>query len=86
MEKLRYMHRNPVKRGLVELPEQWRWSSYRFYFLDEVGAVRECGVDQDFVSRACCLSRCRAKTLAAWVRGSRPCKNRKDGAPTVVMA
>src|SRR5215469_7264480 len=24
IEKLRYMHRNPVKRGLVELPEQWR--------------------------------------------------------------
>ena len=40
VEKLRYMHRNPVKRGLVESPEQWRWSSYRFYFLDEAGAVR----------------------------------------------
>ena len=24
VEKLRYMHRNPVKRGLVESPEQWR--------------------------------------------------------------
>jgi len=33
------MHRNPIKRGLVESPEQWRWSSYRFYFLDEAGAV-----------------------------------------------
>jgi hypothetical protein len=40
VEKLRYMHRNPVKRGLVNLPEQWRWSSYRFYFLDEAGPVR----------------------------------------------
>jgi putative transposase len=39
-EKLRYMHRNPVKRGLVESPEQWRWSSYRFYLLDEAGPVR----------------------------------------------
>src|SRR3984885_11379584 len=37
VEKLRYMHRNPVKRGLVEAPEQWRWSSYRFYFLGESG-------------------------------------------------
>jgi len=37
--RLRYMHRNPVKRGLVNLPEQWRWSSYRFYFLDEAGPV-----------------------------------------------
>lgn len=38
--KLRYIHRNPVKRGLVELPEQWRWSSYRFYLLGEIGPVR----------------------------------------------
>jgi len=40
VEKLRYMHRNPVKRGLVEAPERWRWSSYRFYLLDEAGPVR----------------------------------------------
>lgn len=29
IEKLRYMHRNPVKRGLVDRPEQWKWSSFR---------------------------------------------------------
>lgn len=40
VEKLRYMHRNPVKRGLVDAPEQWRWSSYRFYLLDEPGPVK----------------------------------------------
>ena len=40
VEKLRYMYRNPVKRGLVEAPEQWRWSSYRFYLLEEAGPVR----------------------------------------------
>ena len=39
VEKLRYMHRNPVKRGLVPAPEDWRWSSYRFYLLDEPGPV-----------------------------------------------
>jgi putative transposase len=39
-EKLRYLHRNPVKRGLVESEEQWRWSSYRHYFLGEAGLVR----------------------------------------------
>jgi len=43
VEKLRYMHRNPVKRGLVEFPEQWRWSSFRFYFLGEPGLVRVNG-------------------------------------------
>jgi putative transposase len=40
VEKLRYIHRNPVKRGLVESPEQWRWSSYRFYLLGQTGPVR----------------------------------------------
>jgi len=39
VEKLRYMHRNPVKRGLVEKPEQWPWSSFRHYLTGEVGAV-----------------------------------------------
>ncbi len=40
VEKLRYIHRNPVKRGLVSSPEEWRWSSYRFYLLGEPGPVR----------------------------------------------
>jgi putative transposase len=31
IEKLRYMHRNPVKRGLVQEPDQWPWSSFRSY-------------------------------------------------------
>jgi hypothetical protein len=40
IEKLRYMHRNPVKRGLVEQPEQWKWSSFRAYRYGETGMVR----------------------------------------------
>ena len=39
MEKLKYMHRNPVARGLVALPEQWEWSSFRHYLLGEPGQV-----------------------------------------------
>ena len=31
VDKLRYMHRNPVKDGLVQAPEQWAWSSYCSY-------------------------------------------------------
>jgi putative transposase len=48
VEKLEYMHRNPVKRGLVDAPEMWRWSSYRSYALGEDGPVRlnEWGVQQ----------------------------------------
>ena len=40
IEKLRYMHRNPVKRGLVSQPEQWIWSSFRSYAYAEVGGLR----------------------------------------------
>lgn len=39
VEKLRYMHLNPVKRGLVERPEEWQWSSFRHYTTGERGAV-----------------------------------------------
>ena len=40
VEKLKYMHRNPVVRGLVERLDDWRWSSYRFYAYGETGLVR----------------------------------------------
>jgi putative transposase len=40
IEKLRYMHRNPVKRGLVLEPEQWEWSSFRSYAYRERGRVK----------------------------------------------
>jgi putative transposase len=40
IEKLRYVHRNPVRRGLVTEPDQWRWSSFRSYAFAERGAVR----------------------------------------------
>jgi hypothetical protein len=46
----RYLYRNPVKRGLVDTPEQRRWSRDRFYLLDEPGVVKVNGrVGQDFV-------------------------------------
>ncbi|HME34192.1 MAG TPA: transposase [Candidatus Sulfotelmatobacter sp.] len=40
IEKLKYMHRNPVVRGLVKQPDQWPWSSYRSYACGEAGMVR----------------------------------------------
>jgi putative transposase len=39
VEKLRYLHRNPVKRGLVASPEGWIWSSFRHYVTAEEGVV-----------------------------------------------
>ncbi len=39
VEKLRYIHRNPVKRGLVKNPQDWRWSSFRHYLTGIEGTV-----------------------------------------------
>ena len=39
-EKLDYMHANPVKRGLVSSPEEWLWSSFRFYYLNDASVLR----------------------------------------------
>jgi putative transposase len=39
IEKLRYMHRNPVKRGLAQQPGEWRWSSFCHYLYGEEGNV-----------------------------------------------
>lgn len=38
-EKLRYIHRNPVLRGLVKLAEDWRWSSFCHYASGKSGRV-----------------------------------------------
>jgi putative transposase len=40
VEKLKYIHRNPVHRGQVARPEDWPWSSYRHYAIGEVGTVQ----------------------------------------------
>ena len=42
VEKLRYMHRNPVKRGLAPSPEMWPWSSFRWYCFGEWRGVALC--------------------------------------------
>jgi hypothetical protein len=39
VEKLRYIHRNPVERALVAQPEDWDWSSFRHYLNGERGTV-----------------------------------------------
>jgi REP-associated tyrosine transposase len=39
VEKLRYVHRNPVKRGLCDRPEEWPWSSFRHYASGAEGRV-----------------------------------------------
>jgi putative transposase len=39
IEKLQYIHRNPVIRGLVERPEDYRWSSFNHYAIGELGPI-----------------------------------------------
>ena len=39
VEKLEYIHMNPVTAGLVKMPADWQWSSYRAHFHGEAGPV-----------------------------------------------
>lgn len=48
VEKLKYIHRNPVKRGLVTKPEDWRWSSFRHYATGEIGTIE---IESDWTAR-----------------------------------
>jgi putative transposase len=49
-EKVEYIHLNPVRRGLVQSPEDWRWSS-RVEFAGVSGEEQErrCGLRIDRV-------------------------------------
>ena len=41
--EVRYIHHNPVERGLVERPEQWKWSSVRWWMGLREGEL-ECDI------------------------------------------
>ena len=38
-EKVDYIYFNPVRRGLVDEPGDWQWSSFRFYEYGEQGLL-----------------------------------------------
>jgi len=78
VEKLRYMHRNPVNRGLVEKPEDWKWSSFRHYATGVEGVVE---IESEWTARR----REAEQSGQANSYASHPCDrtNRKDGAPKV---
>jgi putative transposase len=40
VEKLHYMHMNPLKRKLVDHPKHWPWSSFSFYSNSKYGLIR----------------------------------------------
>jgi putative transposase len=39
VEKLKYMHRNPVRCGLVPTPQDWPWSRFRHSLTGEDGTA-----------------------------------------------
>jgi putative transposase len=39
IEKRRYIHRNPVTRGLVAQQDEWKWSSFCHWWTGEQGTV-----------------------------------------------
>lgn len=39
LQKLNYIHLNPVRAGLSKHPAEWKWSSYRAYLPHEPGSV-----------------------------------------------
>ncbi len=39
-EKLNYMHRNPLRAGLVDSPEEYPYSSYRNYTQDDQSLIK----------------------------------------------
>ncbi len=78
IEKLRYIHRNPVERGLVAEPDQWLWSSFRSYLYGEVGPVR-VNDWQLLELRAAGTAACASPTLK--VVPSQVSKGARPGAP-----
>jgi len=45
-EKIRYVHENPVRRGLVSRPEDWAWSSCRAHY---EGVDEPIPIDRDSI-------------------------------------
>lgn len=65
--KLGYMHRNPVRRGLVAEPEGWPWSSFRHYATGAAGTVE---IESNWTARK--RERDGAPSLVATSRVGRP--------------
>ena len=63
VEKLRYIHRNPVCRGLAAKPGDWKWSSFRHYQTGMHGTVE---IESEWTARE------RGWQLPGWMRDHRP--------------
>jgi putative transposase len=77
IEKLRYIHRNPLRRGLAERPEDWMWSSFAHYATGVEGAV-------EIESRWTARKRERLGMMSAFPKAHPPAENAgRVGQPSV---
>ena len=74
------MHRNPVKRGLVDRPDLWVWSGFRFYAYGQQGPVKVQRLGVGLPRRR--NERGRSHPLLVARRTKRGLRPSKDGAPT----
>jgi putative transposase len=74
VEKLRYMHRNPVHRGLVDKPDEWPWSSFQHYATGKIGTIE---IESEWTARRRETETGQQFCLPPFAR-----KEAKDGAPT----
>jgi putative transposase len=63
VEKLRYIHRNPVRRGLATRPEDWKASSFRHYQTGQQGTME---IESEWTARL------RGWQLPEWMRDLQP--------------
>ncbi len=47
-EKVEYIHLNPVRAGLVDRPEDWRWWSYNNFAMHQA-TLAACPIGIDYV-------------------------------------
>ena len=65
-----------MKRGLVENPEEWKWSSYRYYALRETGVVE---IESEWTARD--GNRRRRPGECSYAQVSAQNRGREPGAP-----
>ena len=65
LEKMQYIHNNPVKRGLVAAPEDWPWSSVGWYLGRYGGKIP---IDRIVVGGT-------DKLVCPWIRRAEPRRN-----------
>jgi hypothetical protein len=72
------MHRDPVRRGLVEKPENWPWSSFVYYATGKIGTAE---IESEWTAW-----RREQNKMLVDARQCRPpfAKSAKDGAPAAL--